>query len=46
MLFGSCLSMAFTVLLITAPLERLFFILRLSHESISSLKELLEVSYR
>ncbi|GJY45286.1 hypothetical protein Tco_0434349 [Tanacetum coccineum] len=40
------LSIAFTILVITASLERLFVILRLSHESTSSLKELLEVSNR
>ncbi|GKE58155.1 hypothetical protein Tco_1497340, partial [Tanacetum coccineum] len=35
-----------TVLVITTSLERLFIVPRLSHESTSSLKELLEVSYR
>ncbi|GKE96173.1 hypothetical protein Tco_1581028 [Tanacetum coccineum] len=36
-------SITFTVLVITASLERLFVVPRLSHESSSSLKELLEV---
>ncbi|GKG19067.1 hypothetical protein Tco_0376166, partial [Tanacetum coccineum] len=39
-------SITFTVLAITASLECLVVIPRLSHESTSSLKELLEVSYR
>ncbi|GKA16698.1 calcium-dependent protein kinase 29 [Tanacetum coccineum] len=39
-------SITFTVLVITASLERLFVVPRLSHESTSSFKELLEISYR
>ncbi|GJZ44907.1 hypothetical protein Tco_0592503 [Tanacetum coccineum] len=38
-------SITFTVLVITASLECLFVVSRLSHESTSSLKELVEVSY-
>ncbi|GJW60470.1 hypothetical protein Tco_0109805 [Tanacetum coccineum] len=37
-------SITFTVLVITASLECLFVVPRLSHKSTSSLKELLEVS--
>ncbi|GJV59346.1 hypothetical protein Tco_1465446 [Tanacetum coccineum] len=39
-------SIAFTVLVIAASLKRLFVVPRLSHQSTSSLKELLEVSNR
>nr|GEW38635.1 hypothetical protein [Tanacetum cinerariifolium] len=39
------LSITFTVLVITASLERLFVVPMLSYESTSSFKELLEVSY-
>ncbi|GKG09502.1 hypothetical protein Tco_0338248, partial [Tanacetum coccineum] len=38
-------SITFTVLFVSASLERLFVVPRLSYESTSSLEELLELSY-
>ncbi|GJX47942.1 hypothetical protein Tco_0273132, partial [Tanacetum coccineum] len=39
-------SITLTVFVISASLKRLFVVPRLSHESTSSLEELLKVSYR